>query len=66
MLFVYLVALSMCVSVLVGAVVLLTVSGVWVMSHTIAIALLFGVIALCSWATVALFNAARDELVYWF
>jgi hypothetical protein len=66
MLFVYIVAVVMCLSILIGSVVLLSVSGVWVASHTIAIALLLGIIALCSWATVVLFNAAREELVYWF
>jgi hypothetical protein len=66
MLFVYLVALFTCVSVLFGSVVLLTVSGVWCASHTIAIALLIGVVILCSWGTYALFKAAHGELVYWF
>ena len=66
MLFVYVVAISLCVSVLFGCVALLSVGGVWCASHVLAIFVLLCVCVLCTWATVTMFNAARAELVYWF
>ena len=66
MLFVYLFAMCVCVSIAVGSIVLLSVSGAWVVSHTLGLFVLVCVLVLCSWAIVALFHAAREELVYWF
>ena len=66
MLPIYLIAASFTLCLTLGSVVLLTVTGVWTVPHTLGIFVLLCVIIMCTWATYALVRAAYGELVYWF
>jgi len=65
MLFVYLIAALLAATTSFGAFVLLTISGVWTVSHTVGIFLLLMVTLGCAWATYALLKATYNELPYW-
>jgi len=64
MLFVYLFAMLMCVSVVYGCVVLLSLCSM--PADLLFVFICTGFIALCVWSLYMMFHAARDELVYWF
>jgi len=65
MLFIYLFALVVCVSMFVGSFVLLSVPELYDIKFIMLWFVTIMVIGGTAWASVALFNAAREELVYW-
>ena len=64
MLFIYLFAMLVCVSVVYGSIVLLSLCSM--PSDLLLAFICTGFIALCTWGAYSLFHAAREELVYWF
>ena len=66
MLFALLFAAVVAMSVVVGSCVLLSLPGVLVVSHTLGIVVLIGIILIASFLWYKAAMSAYDELVYWF